>query len=177
MQLIPLASLSASLPPRWASTSSSPAAHADVPIEVAILRERAASDYVHTPGAIFTLPGLPFPHAVCMLGGDVLEVSHEDAGARLHGFYKRLLAHVSGEGARGFQPHNVLLTRTWMLVVPRAQATAFAEHVPSNALVFAGLLLEQTAGHVAAIAREGPMRVLSVSVLGGAAGGPGGGLS
>jgi sulfate adenylyltransferase (ADP) / ATP adenylyltransferase len=112
---------------------------------------------------ILIVPGLPFRHAFSWVD----RVWEEDAfrtADRLMSHYRALLAAVgitavaAGGEARQSGPYNLLVTRRWMLAVPRLQ-----EHfagVSVNALGFAGTLFVQDDARRAALARSGPMAAL-----------------
>ena len=65
---------------------------------------------------------------------------------------RRALQHEPGD------PYNLLVTREWMLLVPRARERWGRASV--NALGFAGALLVRTQAELAELARIGPMTVL-----------------
>ncbi|MBI4194647.1 MAG: phosphorylase [Betaproteobacteria bacterium] len=120
----------------------------------------------HRPG-FCTVPRLPFRHTFAWLEpalpGDPLK-----AAARLEALYLAALAHigvmaVEGEGEhRQSAPYNLLVTRRWLLAVPRTR-----EHFDSisiNALGFAGSLFVRDEAQFAAVKRAGPMAVLRAVV-------------
>jgi ATP adenylyltransferase len=55
-------------------------------------------------------------------------------------------------------PYNLLVTREWMLLVPRSQPTH--DGIPVNSLAFGGALFVRGDDELAAVARVGPMAVL-----------------
>ncbi|MGZ5357305.1 MAG: phosphorylase, partial [Solirubrobacterales bacterium] len=89
-----------------------------LPIEPLLAAVLAAAE----PGEPATVPGLPFRHALLALDG------RADA-AGLNRAYGRLLAAaglaaadaVGAADARPAMPYNLLLTRRWMLIVPRSR--------------------------------------------------------
>ncbi len=93
---------------------------------------------------------LPFAHAVCRLD-DCLGAS--DAASKTHERYSRLLASLGNPRA-----YNLLATRDWMLVVPRARESWNSFSV--NALGFAGALLVRSEDELSQLQRLGPMRFL-----------------
>ncbi len=108
-------------------------------------------------GAIEDIPGLPFVHAFSR---------HEPAAGseNLHRRYLGMLdllglAMVAPGGRpRAPKPYNLLVTRAWMLLVPRSR-----EHFDSisvNALGFAGSLFVRDGEQMEKIGRHGPMTVL-----------------
>lgn len=103
---------------------------------------------------------LSFRHARAPLAG-----GEAFAPQALLASYRELLARAgitarSHEG-REWQsaPYNLLVTREWMLLVPRTQTTF--ERVPINALAFAGALFVREAAQLEAVRRAGPMAVLA----------------
>ena len=126
-----------------------------LPIDVAIAAHRAARGWSMPAGEPFTLQGFAFPHAVVLLGGDLDTMPFAAAAARVHSLYTSALALLKAGGVRrppdeggsesdddgAAQPHNVLLTREWLLVVPRTRERTLTTGASVNALAFAGLLL------------------------------------
>lgn len=97
---------------------------------------------------------LPFPHALVLRDGTRITAA---AAPELLERYRELLAAV---GIRGpGRPYNLLLTRRWMLVVPRS-----AEHfqgISVNGLGFAGSLLARDRRELELIRDRGPLAVLA----------------
>lgn len=109
-----------------------------------------------------TLPGLPFVHA--FQRHEVTLAARPTAATMLHRRYLHMLertaltARGGQEGSAFPKPYNLLLTRGWMLVVPRTR-----EHFNSisiNALGFAGSLFVRDRQQVDVIERRGPMNAL-----------------
>ncbi len=94
--------------------------------------------------------GLPFAHAVCRID-DCLGTG--DAASKIHERYSRLLASLGNPRA-----YNLLATRDWMLVVPRARESW--NSISVNALGFAGALLVRSEDELSQLKRLGPMRLL-----------------
>jgi ATP adenylyltransferase len=108
---------------------------------------------------------LPFAHAFAREGvGDA---------AKMHEVYRHLLAEVGIQAKRGTEgewqsgprgalrgtaPYNLLVTREWMLLVPRSR-DAF-EKVSINSLAFAGALFVREPYQLEDVRRVGPMGVL-----------------
>jgi ATP adenylyltransferase len=90
---------------------------------------------------------LPFRHAFAPLSG-------LDA---MHGVYRTLIAQWPAT------PYNLLVTRRWMLVVPRRQECY--ETISVNALGFAGSLYVRNNAELEAVRRAGPMNVLRAVTL------------
>lgn len=117
-----------------------------------------ASLTVTDSGARIT--GLPFAHAFARL-----DLMADDA-ARTALKTCRVLLHATGidaidvDGlAHQSAPYNLLVTRRWMLVVPRAAERV--EGISLNALGFAGSLFVRDAQQLDTLARIGPMTALA----------------
>jgi sulfate adenylyltransferase (ADP) / ATP adenylyltransferase len=112
---------------------------------------------------ICVAPGIAFPHSFAWLDPGLF-ASARDATAQLVALYPELLrcigiSAVEAGGARlQSRPYNLLVTRRWILAVPRVRAD-FAG-VPVNALGFAGSLFVSDHAGLATIRRAGPMAVL-----------------
>jgi ATP adenylyltransferase len=104
-----------------------------------------------------TTSRLPFRHAIAPT--DIADA------ASMHGCYRALLeqtgihavAHADGERQSG--AYNLLVTRDWMLLVPRSR-DAF-EGVSINSLSYAGALFVREPHQLDAVRRAGPMAVLA----------------
>jgi sulfate adenylyltransferase (ADP) / ATP adenylyltransferase len=114
-------------------------------------------------GEVFAAPGLAFRHALTRLTPGAFDKAF-DAGAFV-ALHEALLAHigvhaVDRDGAR-YQsaPWNLLITRRWMLAVPRTRADF--RGVQINAIGFAGSLYVRDDAQLGTVRRFGPMRVLS----------------
>ncbi|HKT99351.1 MAG TPA: DUF4922 domain-containing protein [Paraburkholderia sp.] len=113
------------------------------------------------------VPGLPFAHAFARLdlaGGSTGETVDEDAQRALDAY--RALLHTADVGTAQVDgvphqrtPYNLLVTRRWMLVVPREAERV--EGIPVNALGFAGSLFVRDAAQRETLARLGPMTALA----------------
>lgn len=97
---------------------------------------------------------LPYPHSAMRLPGRQID-PHD--GPELHQRYRELLDAAAISDPR--QPYNLLLTRRWMLVVPRSRECW--EGTSVNALGFAGSLLVRDRRQLDRLRRLGPMRVLA----------------
>jgi sulfate adenylyltransferase (ADP) / ATP adenylyltransferase len=82
----------------------------------------------------------------------------------LHALYRELLhrcgisALATAEGELQSAPYNLLVRRSWMLVVPRSRACF--ESIPVNALGFAGSLFVRSQKDLERVRAVGPMQVL-----------------
>lgn len=116
-----------------------------VPIEPAI---RAA----RFEGGLGISDMLPFAHAIARLHGPLEVAARARDSLAAYEAMRRALEQEHGD------PYNLLVTRAWMMLVPRAR-----EHwgrVSVNALGFAGALLVRTQAELAELERIGPMTVL-----------------
>lgn len=108
-------------------------------------------------------PDLPFPHSYRRLEGPM--GSNPEHAPRLHALYMEMLEEIAIRGlwhhgaVRQSAPYNLLVTRDWMLAVPRSQELCCG--VSINALGFAGSLFVKERGQLERIRREGPMRILA----------------
>ena len=125
-------------------------------------------DAVRGAKGIVRVPALPFRQAFSWI--DPHWFDDVGAGARhLRALYLGLLGAAglrgieAGGESRQSAPYNLLLTRRWMLLVPRASECF--ESIPVNALGFAGSLFVRDDAQLQALKRAGPMQVLeSVAV-------------
>ncbi len=109
----------------------------------------------HAPrGAPGRLGELPFPHAALRIPEG--RVTASDAPFLLSA-YRELLAWcgIAGPG----RPYNLLVTRRWMLLVPRSRERF--EDFSVNSLGFAGSLLVRDPDQLERVREVGPMRVLT----------------
>jgi ATP adenylyltransferase len=96
---------------------------------------------------LITRGTLPFRHAFAPLPG-------LDA---MHNAYRELVGRFAGA------PYNLLVTRDWMLLVPRRQERY--ETISVNALGFAGSLYVRNKTELEVVRRVGPMNVLRAVTL------------
>ena len=99
---------------------------------------------------------LPFRHAFAPLAG----------GANLQTTYRRLLERCGISALaneRQSAPYNVLATRRWMLLVPRARESF--DGISLNALAFAGSLFVRDRDALERVRRAGPMNALRAVTL------------
>ncbi len=96
---------------------------------------------------------LPFAHAVTRIGSLVDRPAREAAAVTLD-LYHEMLRDAGAEK----RPYNLLVTRSWMLLVPRSRERF--ESVSVNALGFAGALLVRDEDDLRRVTDVGPMNVL-----------------
>ncbi len=118
-------------------------------------------DFDPRDGRVRTVRGLPFRHAFVAVDPDWL-ASPLRAAAATFECYRTMLDKFSTDtveiprGRPG--PYNLLVTRRWMLLVPRAQECF--QSISINALGFAGALLVTDIVGVAVLRQHGPMTTL-----------------
>ncbi|QGZ61109.1 ATP adenylyltransferase family protein [Paraburkholderia acidisoli] len=114
---------------------------------------------------VMTIPALPFRHAFARVDLDDRTQPAEQAAQRaLHG-YRALLAaagvpivETQGVPQQG-APYNLLVTRRWMLAVPRA--TEHVAGISVNSLGFAGSFFVRDAAQLDTLAQVRPMTALA----------------
>lgn len=127
-----------------------------VPIESLIALARVGE-------TINALPGLPFVHACSRLDPTLSVRPDEAAAVTLERYYALLeavgiTASPSNDHLLQSAPYNLLITRSWMLLVPRSKE--FFESISINALAFAGSLFVRSEEQMRAVEVTGPMTVL-----------------
>jgi len=125
-----------------------------IPIEAVLPRDNG-------PGTPVVVPAMPFPHRFVRFA--------EPAGAaqtrEITDLYRQMLAEVGIRGVRHNDtlrqsaPYNLLVTRDWMLIVPRA--SEFHGGISVNGLGFAGSLFVRTRELAELVRSVGPMRILT----------------
>lgn len=104
--------------------------------------------------------GFPFRHVLCRLQPWERRTPSEQA-TELHVCYQAMLqeAGVDPSGKTGrLSPYNLLVTRDWMLLVPRSKE-CFRD-ISVNSLGFAGALLVKNREQLDVIKQYGPMTIL-----------------
>lgn len=119
---------------------------------------------VHGARPIAIVPGLAFRHAFARLDLGPDDGTPDDAAQVALGCYRALLdaagvpAIDAGGVAHQGAPYNLLVTRRWMLVVPRT--TECVEGISVNSLGFAGSFFVRNAAQLQTLAQLGPMVAL-----------------
>ena len=116
------------------------------------------------PGdAVETVPGIPFRHLFSRLDRSLASDPDVAAGETFER-YRNMLARLDihpvqiGTGPRASPPYNLLVTRQWMLLVPRIREQ-FAR-ISVNALGFAGSLFVRDREQLDTLLEHGPMQIL-----------------
>ncbi len=129
-----------------------------LPVEAALADVLAAA-----PGEPIRAAGLPFRHVGCRLP-DATAGALEEAYRGLlaaAGLFAGKLDREAGE--KLLPPYNLLVTRTWMLLIPRTREKV--EGISINALGFAGSLVVRDETQMATVTQLGPMRMLRAAAL------------
>jgi ATP adenylyltransferase len=112
---------------------------------------------------ITTIPGLPFVHAYTRLDPTLVQRAGDAAQVTLDRYHALLnvvglpALRIAGE-LRQSAPYNLLVTRNWMLLVPRSRE--YFHSISVNALGFAGSLFVRNQEQMKAVTAAGPMKVL-----------------
>lgn len=123
---------------------------------------------VQMAGTTGKVPGLPFIHASAPMDPAWLD-QRKDGAPSLLACYRSLLraagmsVEVDLKTPAPMHPYNLLVTRQWLMLVPRSQE--FFEGISINALGFAGALLVKDAGQLDLLRRHGPMTALQRVVV------------
>ena len=119
-------------------------------------------------GEVGIAPGLPFRHAFVALD-PALATQPRTFAETLHAGYRAALravgiaaVHRDGELWQS-APYNLLITREWLLLVPRRQESEAG--ISINALGFAGSLFVRDQAQCALLRRRGPLAVLRAVTL------------
>lgn len=123
---------------------------------------------VQKAGATGKVLGLPFSHAYASMDPAWL-AQRKDGAPLLLACYQALL-HAAGipvevgrKRPAPVRPYNLLVTRQWLMLVPRSQE--LFEGISINALGFAGALLVKNAAELDLLRRHGPMAALQRVVV------------
>jgi ATP adenylyltransferase len=116
------------------------------------------------------IPVFPFKHGLIQFESQLPELPLARAEMTLRHYYTLLQAvelHPEGDISPDWRPdpYNLLITREWMLIVPRSQS--HYEAIPVNSLGFAGALLVRNEQQLKLLKDGGPILILEkVSVMG-----------
>ena len=107
------------------------------------------------------IPALPFSHGFSQLKLNPTD-SSTGVARTLLSCYRMLLEQVGGTQPLGSDrnsiPYNLLITRRWMLLVPRIHENAYS--ISINALGFAGSLFVKNKFQLDLLKQKGPMTLL-----------------
>ncbi|MCX7594566.1 MAG: phosphorylase [Fischerella sp.] len=107
--------------------------------------------------SIATIPEFPFVNAFATLDCCWEQSSFSAAAVTLE-CYHSLLQAVGLENNQQSRAYNLLVTREWMLVVPRSRECF--ESIPVNSLGFAGTMFVRNEQQMQILKKHGPMSVL-----------------
>lgn len=139
---------------------SNEAGHRELPITHAIDAQRTRLS------TSMTMTSLPFHHGVKLLDVSWLDASYTEVAEYLLVNYQQLTAAVglNLETPSPTIPYNLLVTRAWMMLVPRSQESYASIGV--NSLGYAGWLLTKSRDTLETLKAIGPMQLLqAVGVL------------
>ncbi|MBS1234372.1 MAG: adenylyltransferase [Nitrospirae bacterium] len=113
-------------------------------------------------GNFGNVPAFPYLHVLVMLEPGMVN-SPSDAAKKTFELYAAMLREAgmntpNREGQRQSCPYCLLITRGWMLLVPRSQE--FFDAISINSLGFAGALLVRNKEQLEMVKRCGPMNML-----------------
>jgi ATP adenylyltransferase len=114
-------------------------------------------------GELGTIPGLPFLHVVARLTPGIV-TAPVDAAKKTSVLYGDMLRYVQMKAPvnsgleKQSAPYCLLVTREWMLLVPRSQE--FFEGISINSLGYAGALLVRNEAQMAILRKCGPVTAL-----------------
>lgn len=114
-------------------------------------------------GIMGTIPAFPFRHVFVRLANNMVN-SPSEAARRLFEIYASSLVHLgmeppdAGSLKRQSAPYCFILTRKWVLLVPRSRE--FCGSISINSLGFAGALLVRNTEEMGFLKEYGPMEVL-----------------
>jgi sulfate adenylyltransferase (ADP) / ATP adenylyltransferase len=117
-------------------------------------------DIAKFDGDLGTVPGLPFRHAFVRTEADILQ-----SAEKVFALYTEMIRRTGLDSPHGsrpkrqFGPYCLLVTRSWMLLVPRSRE--FFDSVSINSLGFAGALLVRDREQLKLMEKTGPMQALS----------------
>ncbi|GAB4381277.1 MAG: ATP adenylyltransferase [Elainellaceae cyanobacterium] len=123
----------------------------------------AAFSSTLTQPTIATAPALPFAHAIAPLDLDWQKSPLEAAAATLRCYHALMQAvglqvDSNNSSVKQPKPYNLLITRRWMLLVPRSQEGY--ESIQVNSLGFAGALLVRNPEQMQRLKELGPINLL-----------------
>jgi ATP adenylyltransferase len=114
------------------------------------------------------IPGLPFVHVFAPLEEDNM-ASPPEAARKTFELYSTMLEKLGLESPRvgilkrQSKPYCLLLTRQWMLLVPRSRE--FYDSISINSLGFAGALLVRDSEQMDQLKKSGPISILKSVAL------------
>jgi ATP adenylyltransferase len=114
-------------------------------------------------GSLGIIPGFPFLHVFARLDAEMMSPTRVP-GENLFAIYREMLRHVGMKAPdkhgrqRQSGPYCLIVTRVWMLLVPRSRE--FFEGISINSLGYAGALLVRNKEQMEVLRKSGPMSAL-----------------
>ncbi|MGI9274779.1 MAG: DUF4922 domain-containing protein [Endozoicomonas sp.] len=105
-----------------------------------------------------TVESLPFRHRISAIPASIAPEKRAD---NWHALYLKMLAELNlfdSQVSNIPKPYNLLMTREWMMIVPRTRGRL--EETSVNALGFAGLLLVKDRERLSQLKKMGPSELL-----------------
>jgi ATP adenylyltransferase len=134
-----------------------------LPIESVLLGSSLPPSVKHS--VPFTHPGLPFFNLFALLPENI----ESDAPQVLHQLYNDMLALAEPVYQKNCiqQPwcFNLLIMKSWMLLVPRSKECVEGTTISVNSMGFAGTLFVKSPEHLEIVKQLGPMGVLQALSL------------
>ena len=140
-----------------------PLAPAGPPVPIAPLLPRSFAT-----GTLATVPGLPFRHSFVRLRHAIAE-RPRDAALETFELYADMLSRVGMDAPRAAGlslqslPYCLLVTREWMMLVPRSRE--HVEDISLNSLAYAGSLYVGNAQQLERLRGFGPMHALQAAAF------------
>lgn len=116
-------------------------------------------------GDIAIAASFEFQHAIAPLPpfSDLCQLSDTEAGAALETQYHQLLHHLRLTANAEPPSYNLLITREWMMVIPRSQDQVSG--ISLNSLAYAGTLLVKDAAQLEQVKQMQPMTLLNQAAV------------
>lgn len=141
-----------------------PESNLAVPMESILATMEATGDA--KPLVPYVNPGLPFYNLFAIMPKDLTQ---EDAGEKLVKLYLEMIAMAEPKYREHHivEPfcYNLLITKYWMLFVPRSLECVDSTTISINSMGFAGTLFVKSAEHLEIVRKIGPMGVLKALTL------------
>lgn len=115
---------------------------------------------VEVANGIGTVPVFKFQHAIASLPAfsDLCQLTDAEAGVALETHYHQLLHRLQLASSAESPSYNLLITRNWMMVIPRSQDSV--GDISLNSLAYAGTLLVKDAAQLEQVKQMQPMTLL-----------------
>ncbi len=115
-------------------------------------------------GTVYRARRLPFTHSLSRLDPR-WALEPRQAAAASHRLYRQMIAAIGWPEVSAATPYNLLLTRHWMLLVPRREECF--HDISLNALAFAGAFFVKDDRQQQQLLQNGPLNALAYVSIGG----------